>query len=45
LRSSSASGSTRATRHLQGDFPGGEVDLKYTFTLDHDLISKLVIEP
>ncbi|MCM4083561.1 nuclear transport factor 2 family protein [Paractinoplanes hotanensis] len=32
-------------QHLEGDFPGGEVDLHYRFTLDGDHISRLVIEP
>ncbi len=31
--------------HLEGDFPGGTVDLGYRFTLDGDLISKLIIAP
>ncbi|WIX83600.1 nuclear transport factor 2 family protein [Amycolatopsis carbonis] len=34
-----------ATHHLEGDFPGGQVDLHFRFTLDHGLISRLVIEP
>lgn len=33
------------TQHLDGDFPGGVVDLNYRFTLDGDLISRVVIEP
>jgi len=32
-------------QRLQGDFPGGVADLHYRFTLDDDLIGKLVIEP
>jgi len=32
-----------ATHHLEGDFPGGTVDLDFTFTLDDDLIVRLVI--
>jgi hypothetical protein len=32
-------------QHLEGNFPGGSVDLHYRFTLDGDLISRLVIEP
>jgi ketosteroid isomerase-like protein len=32
-------------QHLEGDFPGGVVDLKYRFTLDGAVISRLVIEP
>ncbi|MEU4115659.1 hypothetical protein AB0F71_14310 [Kitasatospora sp. NPDC028055] len=34
-----------ATHHLEGDFPGGTVDLRYRFTLRDDLIERLVIEP
>ncbi|WSW01821.1 nuclear transport factor 2 family protein [Streptomyces sp. NBC_01006] len=36
-----------ATHHLEGDFPGGTVDLRYEFALrDHDhLIEGLVIAP
>ncbi|MEV4604551.1 nuclear transport factor 2 family protein [Amycolatopsis sp. NPDC049253] len=34
-----------ATHHLEGDFPGGRVDLHFRFTLDDGLISRLVIEP
>ena len=34
---------TVVTGHLVGDFPGGEVDLTYTFTLAGDLIERLVI--
>ncbi|WP_432845622.1 nuclear transport factor 2 family protein [Amycolatopsis sp. CA-161197] len=34
-----------ATHHLEGNFPGGAVDLHFRFTLDHGLISRLVIEP
>lgn len=33
------------TQHLEGNFPGGVVDLHYRFTLDGALISRLVIEP
>lgn len=32
-------------QHLEGDFPGGVVDLHYRFTLDGTSISRLVIEP
>jgi hypothetical protein len=32
-------------QHLEGDFPGGSVDLHYRFTLDGDSITLLVIEP
>jgi ketosteroid isomerase-like protein len=34
-----------ATQHLEGDFPGGTVDLHYRFTLRDNLIDNLVIEP
>ena len=32
-------------QHLEGDFPGGVADLHYRFTLDGDVISRLVIAP
>lgn len=32
-------------QHLEGDFPGGVVDLNYRFTLDGAAIRRLVIEP
>jgi len=32
-------------QHLEGDFPGGEVDLHYRFTLSGASIGGLVIEP
>jgi hypothetical protein len=32
-----------AVHHLEGDFPGGQVDLEYRFVLDGDLIAQLVI--
>jgi hypothetical protein len=31
--------------HLEGDFPGGLVDLHFRFTLADALITRLVIEP
>ncbi|MFI1767694.1 nuclear transport factor 2 family protein [Streptomyces sp. NPDC020800] len=34
-----------ATHHLEGNFPGGSVDLRYQFTLRDDLIERLIIEP
>lgn len=34
-----------ATHHLEGDFPGGTVDLHYRFTLRDGLVERLVIEP
>jgi hypothetical protein len=33
------------TNHLEGDFPGGVVDIIYRFTLANDLITKLEIAP
>lgn len=32
-----------ALHHLEGDFPGGAVDLRYEFVLHGDLIERLVI--
>lgn len=34
-----------AVHHLEGDFPGGAVDLHFRFTLREGLIARLVIEP
>jgi ketosteroid isomerase-like protein len=34
-----------ATNRLEGDFPGGVVELGYRFTMDGDLIAELVIAP
>ena len=34
-----------AVNHLEGDFPGGVVDVIYRFTLANDLITKLEIAP
>ncbi|MCX4647529.1 MULTISPECIES: nuclear transport factor 2 family protein [unclassified Streptomyces] len=34
-----------ATHHLEGDFPGGTIDLHYRFTLRDHLIEQLVIAP
>jgi ketosteroid isomerase-like protein len=31
--------------HLQGNFPGGEADVNYRFTMRGDLIARLVVEP
>jgi hypothetical protein len=31
--------------HLEGDFPGGVVDLQYRFVVRDDLIVELVIAP
>ena len=33
------------TNRLEGDFPGGVVDLRYRFAMDGDLIAELVISP
>jgi ketosteroid isomerase-like protein len=33
------------THHLEGNFPGGTIDLRYQFTLRDDLIERLAIEP
>jgi hypothetical protein len=35
----------RITNHLEGDFPGGHVDLAYEFQLKDGLISRLTIAP
>ncbi|OOC53956.1 MULTISPECIES: nuclear transport factor 2 family protein [Nocardiopsis] len=32
-------------QHLEGDFPGGEIDLRHHFTLREECIARLVIEP
>ncbi|MFD7170013.1 nuclear transport factor 2 family protein [Streptomyces violascens] len=34
-----------ATHHLEGNFPGGTIDLRYQFALRDSLIERLVIEP
>lgn len=34
-----------ATNRLEGDFPSGVAELNYRFTIDGDLITKLVIAP
>ncbi|MGY1617316.1 nuclear transport factor 2 family protein [Geodermatophilus sp. SYSU D00691] len=34
-----------ATHRLEGDFPGGVVDLRYRFALAGDLVAELVIAP
>jgi ketosteroid isomerase-like protein len=31
--------------HLEGNFPGGKVDLKYSFTIANDRIARLQITP
>jgi hypothetical protein len=33
------------TQHLEGNFPGGQADLHFRFTLDGPSICRLVIEP
>lgn len=38
-------GSWVVVNHLEGDFPGGVVDLRYRFVLRGDLIAELVIAP
>jgi len=35
----------RITNHLEGDFPGGQVDLSYEFQLEGGLIASLTIAP
>jgi hypothetical protein len=39
------SNSWLVTNHLEGDFPGGVVDLRYRFVLADGLISELEIAP
>jgi hypothetical protein len=34
-----------AVHHLEGDFPGGVVDLRFRFTLREGRIAELVIKP
>ena len=34
-----------AVNHLEGDFPGGVVDLRYRFALEGDRVAELVIAP
>jgi ketosteroid isomerase-like protein len=34
-----------AVNHLEGNFPGGVVDLAYRFAMDGDLVAELVIAP
>jgi hypothetical protein len=33
------------TTHLEGDFPGGQADLRHHFTIHDGLIKNLTIEP
>ena len=33
------------TNHIEGNFPGGTVDLHYRFTIADDLITELLIAP
>lgn len=35
----------RVTNHLEGNFPGGQVDLSYEFQLEGGLIASLTIAP
>ena len=34
----------RVMAHLEGDFPGGEADVVYRFSIEGDLIHRLVVE-
>ena len=34
-----------AVQHVEGNFPGGVIDLRYRYTLDDGLITELVIAP
>ena len=36
---------TVVTTHVEGDFPGSPVDLRYHFVLEGDLIAKLEVTP
>jgi hypothetical protein len=38
-------GSYLVSNHLSGNFPGGEVDLKYRFQIERGLIQRLEIAP
>jgi hypothetical protein len=38
-------GAWLVVNRIEGDFPGGRVDLRYRFVLDGDLIAELVIAP
>ena len=38
-------GTWLVVNHLEGNFPGGVVDLRYKFTMSGDLISELIIAP
>jgi hypothetical protein len=38
-------GTWLVVNHLEGDFPGGVVDLRYKFVLTADLIAELLIAP
>ncbi|MCO7191896.1 nuclear transport factor 2 family protein [Pseudonocardia sp. McavD-2-B] len=42
---STTTGGVDVGQHLEGDFPGGVVDLNYRFTVDGAVIRRLVIEP
>jgi uncharacterized protein (TIGR02246 family) len=42
---SAGAGKYVARVHLEGNFPGGTVDLRYRFTLDGDHIRRLEIAP
>ena len=46
VRAEASGGDTwLVVNHLEGDFPGGVVDLRYQFVITRDLISELVIAP
>lgn len=47
LRSAEATGEDTWTvlNHIEGNFPGGQVDLRYEFTLAEGLIAELTIAP
>ena len=40
-----ASNCWRVTNRLEGNFPGGQVDLSYEFQLEGELIARLTIAP
>ena len=47
LRSQARTGDAEWTvvNHLEGDFPGGVVDLRFVFELDGDALERLTIAP
>jgi len=42
---STGDGRYDVTQHLEGDFPGGQVDLHFRFTVHDGAIARLTIEP